>query len=45
MVVIITPKEVGMEATLVTGWEALYQELGATFSKPTFVTFLKIATG
>ena len=34
-----------MDATLVTGWEALCQHLAAAFTKPTFVTFLHLATG
>jgi len=34
-----------MDATLVTGWEALCQLLGAAFTRPTFITFLHIATG
>jgi hypothetical protein len=38
-------EEVGMDATLVTGWEALCQLLGAAFTRPTAITFLHIATG
>ncbi len=34
-----------MDATLVTGWEALCQQLAGAFTRPTFVTFLHIATG
>lgn len=34
-----------MDATLVMGWEALCQLLGAAFTRPTFITFLHIATG
>jgi hypothetical protein len=34
-----------MDATLVTGWEALCQLLAPAFTGPTFVTFLHIATG
>ncbi len=34
-----------MDATLVTGWEALCQQLASAFTRPTFVTFLHIATG
>ncbi len=34
-----------MDATLVTGWEALGQRLGAALTRPTFLTFLHIATG
>jgi hypothetical protein len=34
-----------MDATLVAAWEALCQELGAAFTRPSFVTFLHIATG
>jgi len=34
-----------MDATLVMGWEALCQQLGPAFTRPTFVTFLHIATG
>jgi len=34
-----------MDATLVTGWEALGQLLGPAFTRPTFITFLHIATG
>ena len=34
-----------MDATLVTGWEALCQLLAPAFSRPTFITFLHIATG
>ena len=34
-----------MDATLVPGWEALCQVLAPAFSRPTFVTFLQIATG
>ena len=34
-----------MDATLVAGWEALGQVLGAAFTRSTFVTFLHIATG
>lgn len=34
-----------MDATLVTEWRALCQELRPAFSSPTFITFLHIATG
>ena len=34
-----------MDATLVTGWEALCQRLASAFTQPTFLTFLHIATG
>ena len=34
-----------MDAALVTGWEALCQLLGTAFTRPTFITFLHIATG
>jgi hypothetical protein len=34
-----------MDATLVTGWEALCQLLSPAFTGPTFITFLHIATG
>jgi hypothetical protein len=34
-----------MDATLVTGWEALCQQLASAFTQPTSVTFLHIATG
>lgn len=34
-----------METTLVTGWEALCQQLAPAFTTPTFVTFLHIVTG
>ena len=34
-----------MDATWVTGWEALCHLLGAAFTRPTFITFLHIATG
>jgi hypothetical protein len=34
-----------MDATLVAGWEALCQQLAPAFTRPTFVTFLHIATG
>jgi len=34
-----------MDATLVTGWEALCQQLAPAFTKPTFITFLHIAVG
>lgn len=34
-----------MDATLVTGWEALCQLLAPAFTRPTLVTFLHIATG
>lgn len=34
-----------MDATLVTGWDALCQQLGPAFTRPTLVTFLHIATG
>jgi hypothetical protein len=34
-----------MDATLVTGWEAICQQLAPAFTRPTFVTFLHIATG
>jgi len=34
-----------MDAALVTGWEALCQLLGTAFTRPTFTTFLHIATG
>ena len=34
-----------MDATLVTGWEALCQLLGSAFTRPTFTTLLYIATG
>lgn len=34
-----------MDATLVTGWEALCQLLAPAFTKPTSITFLHIATG
>lgn len=34
-----------MDATLVTGWEALCQLLAPAFTRPTFITFLHIATG
>ncbi len=34
-----------MEAALVSGWEALCQLLAPAFTRPTFVTFLHLATG
>lgn len=34
-----------MDATLVTGWEALCQLLAPAFTRPTLITFLHIATG
>jgi len=34
-----------MDATLITGWEGLCQLLAPAFMRPTFVTFLHIATG
>jgi len=34
-----------MDATLVTGWEALCQLLSSAFTQPTSVTFLHIVTG
>jgi len=34
-----------MDATLVTGWEALCQLLASAFTKPTAITFLHVATG
>ena len=34
-----------MDATLVAGWEALCQSLALAFTRPTFVTFLHVATG
>ncbi len=34
-----------MDATLVTGWEALCQQLSPAFTRPTAVTFLHIVTG
>jgi hypothetical protein len=34
-----------MDATLVSGWEAICQALSPAFTKPTFQTFLHIATG
>ncbi len=34
-----------MDATLVTAWRAICQELAPAFSSPTFITFLHIATG
>ena len=34
-----------MEATLVTGWEALCQLLASAFTRPTSITFLHIMTG
>ena len=34
-----------MDATLVTAWKALCQELAPAFTAPTFITFLHIATG
>jgi hypothetical protein len=34
-----------MDATLVPAWQALCQRLGPTFTDPTLVTFLHIATG
>lgn len=34
-----------MDATLVAGWEALCQLLSPAFTRPTFITFLHIATG
>ena len=34
-----------MDATLITAWRSLCQELGPAFSSPTFVTFLHIVTG
>lgn len=34
-----------MDATLVSGWDALCQALAPAFTKPTFVTFLHIVTG
>jgi hypothetical protein len=34
-----------MDATLVAGWEALCQQLASAFAKPTFITFLHVATG
>ena len=34
-----------MDATLVTVWRALCQELAPAFSAPTWITFLHVATG
>jgi hypothetical protein len=34
-----------MDATLVSGWEALCQALAPAFTRPTFTTFLHIVTG
>lgn len=34
-----------MDATLITAWTAMCQELAPAFTGPTFVTFLQIATG
>jgi len=34
-----------MDAALVSGWEALCQLLAPAFTRPTFVTFLHLATG
>jgi hypothetical protein len=34
-----------MDATLITGWEGLCQLLAPAFTRPTFITFLHIATG
>jgi hypothetical protein len=34
-----------MDATLVTGWEALCQLLAPAFTRPTVVTFVHVATG
>ena len=34
-----------MDATLVTGWDALCQQLSPAFTRPTFITFLHLATG
>lgn len=34
-----------MDATLVAGWTALCQQLAPAFTRPTFYTFLHIATG
>ncbi len=34
-----------MDAALVTAWKAICQELAPAFTRPTFVTFLHIATG
>lgn len=34
-----------MDATLVSGWEALCQLLSPAFTRPTFLTFLHIVTG
>jgi len=34
-----------MDATLVTAWKAICQELAPAFTRPTFVTFLHLATG
>lgn len=34
-----------MDATLIAGWEALYQALRPAFTSPTFATFVHIATG
>jgi hypothetical protein len=34
-----------MDATLVSGWEALCQLLAPAFTRPTFVTFLHVVTG
>jgi len=34
-----------MDATLVSGWEALCQLLSPAFTRPTFVTFVHIVTG
>ncbi len=34
-----------MDATLITGWEALCQQLGSAFTRPTYITFLHLATG
>lgn len=34
-----------MDATLITAWEALCQELAPAFTRPTFITFLHIAAG
>jgi hypothetical protein len=34
-----------MDATLLAGWEALCQAVGPAFTRPTYITFLHIATG
>jgi hypothetical protein len=34
-----------MDASLITGWESLCQLLGSAFTRPTYITFLHIATG